>query len=83
MTKHSHSYYPVGVKIPNYVPNEWSTLSLVSTFAVVAVIVLGTAKTLATNANPRISLSELSQVLWFSLCIFPLFWPIYVQCNRF
>ncbi|PLB44501.1 3-beta-hydroxysteroid-Delta(8),Delta(7)-isomerase [Aspergillus steynii IBT 23096] len=65
---HPHSYYPVDAAIPNYVPNEWTTLSLVSTFAVACVVVLSVAKTLATNANPRISISELSTVLWFTLC---------------
>jgi cholestenol delta-isomerase len=64
----SHSYYPVGVEIPNYVPNEWSTLALVSTFAVTCVIVLGTAKHLATKANPGIAISELSKALWSTLC---------------
>ncbi|KAJ6118641.1 Emopamil-binding [Penicillium samsonianum] len=48
-----HSYYPVGVKITNYVPNEWSTLALVSTFAATCIIVLSAAKTIATNVNPR------------------------------
>ncbi|XXG99718.1 hypothetical protein Hte_006059 [Hypoxylon texense] len=64
----SHSYYPVGVEIPNYVPNEWSTLALVSTFGVTCLIVLTAAKTIATNANPRITVPELSKVLWFTLC---------------
>lgn len=65
---HPHSYHPVGVDIPNYVPNEWSTLALVSTFAAVAVAVLATAKTLAAKSNPNISIPDLSTVLWFSLC---------------
>lgn len=63
-----HSYYPVGVKITNYVPNEWSTLALVSTFAATCIIVLSAAKTIATNVNPRITIPELSTVLWFTLC---------------
>lgn len=65
----AHSYYPVGVEIPNYVPNEWSTLALVSTFAVTCTIVLTAAQALATNANPRITILELSKVLWFTLCM--------------
>lgn len=63
-----HSYYPVGVDIPNYVPNEWSTLALVSTFAVTCIVVLTAAQTIATNVNPRITILELSKVLWFTLC---------------
>ncbi|KAI1407971.1 3-beta-hydroxysteroid-Delta(8),Delta(7)-isomerase [Hypoxylon sp. FL1857] len=63
-----HSYYPVGVDIPNYVPNEWSTLALVSTFAVTCGIVLTAATTIAKKRNPRITTSELSKVLWFTLC---------------
>ncbi|KAJ5970410.1 Emopamil-binding [Penicillium vulpinum] len=63
-----HSYYPVGVEIPSYVPNEWSTLALVSTFGVTCIIVLTAAKTIATNVNPRITTPELSRVLWFTLC---------------
>lgn len=69
---HPHSYHPVGVDIPNYVPNEWSTLALVSTFAATAVVVLATAKTLATKSNPNISIADLSKVLWASLCTSPL-----------
>ncbi|KAL2854211.1 Emopamil-binding protein [Aspergillus pseudodeflectus] len=65
---HPHSYYPVGVQIPNYVPNEWSTLTLVSTFAAACVIVLAVTYSLATKTNPRISKSELSKVFWFALC---------------
>ncbi|KAJ5800488.1 Emopamil-binding [Penicillium psychrosexuale] len=52
-----HSYYPVGVEIPSYVHNEWSTLTLVRS-----------AKTIATNKNPHITIAELSIVLWFTLC---------------
>ncbi|KAJ5493668.1 Emopamil-binding [Penicillium fimorum] len=63
-----HSYYPVGVEIPSYVPNQWSTLALVSTFAVTCLIALTAAKTIATNVNPRITIPELSKVLWFALC---------------
>ncbi|GAW13780.1 hypothetical protein ANO14919_031700 [Xylariales sp. No.14919] len=63
-----HSYYPIGVEIPNYVPNERSTLTLISIFAVTSLIVLTAAKALATNANPHITVSELSKVLWFTLC---------------
>lgn len=63
-----HSYYPVGVEIPNYVPNEWSTLALVSIFAVTCIIVLTAAKTIVTNVNPPITIPELSKVLWFTLC---------------
>ncbi|OJI98243.1 hypothetical protein ASPVEDRAFT_25140 [Aspergillus versicolor CBS 583.65] len=65
---HPHSYHPLGIDIPNYVPNEWSTLALVSTFAATAVVVLATAKTLATKSNPNISIADLSKVLWASLC---------------
>lgn len=72
-----HSYYPIGVKVPNYVPNEWSTLALVSTFAVTCIIVLTVAKTIATNANPRITIPELSKVLWFTLCTSPL--PLFMH----
>ncbi|KAL2855970.1 Emopamil-binding protein [Aspergillus pseudoustus] len=63
-----HSYYPVGVEIPNYVPNEWSTLALVSTFAAACIVVLGVTSSFATKTNPRISKSELSKVFWFALC---------------
>ena len=64
-----HSYHPVGVEIPSYVPNEWSTLALVSTFAVTCIIILTAAKTIATNVNPRITTAELSIALWFTLCM--------------
>lgn len=74
-----HSYYPVGVEIPNYVPNEWSTLALVSTFAVTCIIVLAAAQTLATNANSRITILELSKILWFTLCIYSLPQSIHTQ----
>jgi cholestenol delta-isomerase len=63
-----HSYYPVGVAIPSYVPNEWSTVALVSTFAITCIVVLAAAKAIATNTNPGITIPELSKVLWFTLC---------------
>lgn len=65
-----HAYYPVGVEIPSYVPNEWSTLALVSTFAITCTIVLTAAQILARNANPRITILELFKVLWFTLCMY-------------
>lgn len=65
-----HAYYPVGVDIPNYVPNEWSTLALVSTFAVACIIVLTAAKTITTKTNPHITIPELFKVLWFTLCTY-------------
>lgn len=65
----AHSYYPLGVEIPDYIPNERSTLGLVFTFAVSCVAVLTGAKIISTNANPRITIPELSQVLWFTLCM--------------
>ncbi|KAI0198773.1 EBDP4, emopamil-binding protein [Astrocystis sublimbata] len=65
---YQHSYYPKGVEIPNYVPNEWSTLTLISMFAAACVIVLTTAKAMAINANSRITSSELSKALWSTLC---------------
>jgi cholestenol delta-isomerase len=64
----AHSYYPVGVEIPNYISNQWSTLELVSTFAITCTIVLTAATTIATKVNPRITTFELSKVLWFTLC---------------
>ncbi|KAL4808661.1 Emopamil-binding protein [Aspergillus unguis] len=64
----SHSYYPVGVYLPNYAPNEWSTLALVLTFAVVWVAVVCAARTFATKVNPSISITELIKVCWFAQC---------------
>ncbi|KAL4863589.1 hypothetical protein BDV12DRAFT_177345 [Aspergillus spectabilis] len=63
-----HSYYPVGVAIPNYVPNERSTLTLVSTFAVACMANLAVTSSIATKLNPRIRKTELATVLWFALC---------------
>lgn len=66
-----HPYYPLGVNIPNYVPNNWSTLTLVSTFAATCTLILAAAKTIATKSNPQIPTSELTKVLWFTLCSCP------------
>ncbi|KAI1742685.1 EBDP4, emopamil-binding protein [Xylaria scruposa] len=65
-----HSYYPEGVEIPNYVPNEWSALTLISTFTAACGIVLTTTQAMATNANPQMTVSELSKALWSTLCGF-------------
>lgn len=70
MTSPPHSYYSVGVKIPNYVSTEWSSLALASTFAVTYTIVLTAAMTIATKVNPRIAIPELSKVVWFTLCMY-------------
>ncbi|KAL5343577.1 3-beta-hydroxysteroid-Delta(8),Delta(7)-isomerase [Aspergillus crustosus] len=63
-----HSYYPVGVIIPNYVLNEWTTLTLVSIFAIACIAIFAITSSIATNVNPRIRKTELSTALWFALC---------------
>ncbi|KAL4939371.1 hypothetical protein BDV06DRAFT_231101 [Aspergillus oleicola] len=63
-----HSYYPVGVDIPNYVANDLSTPSLLGIFVVVGSIVLVTSTSVAKYVNPRISKVELVTVFWFALC---------------
>lgn len=68
-TMASHAYYPLGVEIPNYVPNQWSPLLLCSIFAVACIVALTIARMIATNLNPRITAFELSKVFWFSICM--------------
>ncbi|KAL2830474.1 Emopamil-binding protein [Aspergillus cavernicola] len=63
-----HSYYPVGVEISNYVPNELSTLILVSIFALTCIIIMAGTHSIATKANPLLSKCDLSIIFWFVLC---------------
>ncbi|KAL4779446.1 Emopamil-binding protein [Aspergillus varians] len=63
-----HSYYPLGVEIQQYVPNESSTLALVSIFALACILVFAVAFSFATKINPSISNCDLSIVFWFALC---------------
>ncbi|KAL4903078.1 hypothetical protein BDW74DRAFT_180368 [Aspergillus multicolor] len=63
-----HSYYPPGVEIPDYVPNELSTPSLLAIFATACTVVFSATAFLAKSVNPRISDSELAKTLWFALC---------------
>ncbi|KAL4924202.1 EXPERA domain-containing protein [Aspergillus undulatus] len=63
-----HSYYPVGIDIPNYAANELSTPSLLAIFIVVGTIVLASSTSVAKYANPRIPQAELLTVFWFALC---------------
>ncbi|KAL4800676.1 3-beta-hydroxysteroid-Delta(8),Delta(7)-isomerase [Aspergillus venezuelensis] len=63
-----HSYYPVGVEIPNYVANDVSTPSLLGIFVVTGSIVLLTSTSIAKYGNPRISQCDLAIVFWFALC---------------
>ncbi|KAL2870721.1 EXPERA domain-containing protein [Aspergillus lucknowensis] len=64
----SHSYYPLGVEIPHYAPNGWSTLTLLAIFAVACILVFAVTISVATRTNPHISNRELSKVFWFALC---------------
>ncbi|KAL4921490.1 Emopamil-binding protein [Aspergillus aurantiobrunneus] len=63
-----HSYYPLGVDIPNYAANELSTLTLLAIFASACAILLGATTLITTKANPHISRAEFLTVFWFVLC---------------
>jgi cholestenol delta-isomerase len=64
-----HPYYPIGVALSGgtFVPNEWSVLSLVYTFAAGLTALLLVTFLVAKRARPYLSGVDQALVLWFVL----------------
>lgn len=64
-----HPYYPIGVALSGgaFIPNEWSVLSLVYTFAVGLTALLLVTFLVAKRARPYLSGVDQALVLWFVL----------------
>lgn len=63
-----HPYYPPHVEIPFYVANETPIPVLLGAFGSLLAIVLMTALTLATRANPDLGRQGRLVFCWFVLC---------------
>ncbi|KIW04842.1 uncharacterized protein PV09_04024 [Verruconis gallopava] len=66
----SHPYYPLGVEVPGYAPNETPLAILLPSFALVCASVLASAWRVSQSFRPGLPRSEVLTVLWFSLCGF-------------
>ncbi|KIN08262.1 hypothetical protein OIDMADRAFT_152464 [Oidiodendron maius Zn] len=64
-----HPYYPIGVALSGgaFIPNEWSVLSLVHTFAAGLTALLLVTFLVAKRARPYLSGEDQALVLWFIL----------------
>ncbi|KAI1807990.1 EBP-domain-containing protein [Daldinia bambusicola] len=64
----SHPYYPLGVTIPGYAPNEASVPVLLASLSGMLVFALVGASALAYRVNPRLTKTNLIRFCWFVLC---------------
>ncbi|ROT40454.1 3-beta-hydroxysteroid-Delta(8),Delta(7)-isomerase [Sodiomyces alkalinus F11] len=64
----SHPYYPLGVDLPDYVPNTLDTLSILAIFSTTLAAVLLPVLIFIRRYNPKLSASEIAIALWFVLC---------------
>ncbi|KAJ5095242.1 EBDP4 emopamil-binding protein [Penicillium argentinense] len=62
-----HPYYPLNLKVVGYVPNEWTSLTLVSIFASACAITFLAVYTLTMKVHPKVSRSDLWTIMWFVL----------------
>jgi cholestenol delta-isomerase len=65
MSTVSHPYYPLGVHIPEYFPNESSVPSLIGQFAFLWGAVISVAWLIINRVRPRASKSDRLAFLWF------------------
>ncbi|KAB8288841.1 hypothetical protein EYC80_010744 [Monilinia laxa] len=63
-----HPYYPLHLEIPQYLANQWDTITLVSIFAAGCAAIFSFTYLLVMRIRPRISTADLWTVLWFVLC---------------
>ncbi|KUJ12347.1 EBDP4, emopamil-binding protein [Mollisia scopiformis] len=68
----SHPYYPLDIKLINYLANDKDPLFLISVFATGCIIILTTTILLIRKTNPTLPTSDFFTVLWFVMCMFPL-----------
>ncbi|CAD5115479.1 DgyrCDS4448 [Dimorphilus gyrociliatus] len=65
-----HPYFPKDVVIPNYVPNEGSTLEILAKFGAITVVVVGGTYALAAKSKLGFSSIEKAKICWLSACFF-------------
>lgn len=65
-----HPYYPVEAQLVGYLANEWSVISLVSTFIGGWAALLGATLALLSFLRPNLKNADKIAVLWFILSTF-------------
>lgn len=63
-----HPYYPIGIDIPGYKPNDRPLVVILGYFSIGVAAVLAGAFAVARYLRPSISCGDLFIVLWFALC---------------
>ncbi|KAK6063568.1 emopamil binding protein [Seiridium cupressi] len=66
--QHYHPYYPLGLVLPGYVPNDISVPTLISSFAAASIYVFLLTAFVARRVRPSITNGELLTAMWFMLC---------------
>lgn len=62
-----HPFYPLEANIIGYLANEWSVATLLGTFAIGCVVVLGGTLALLRQRNARLPRTEKAIILWHIL----------------
>ena len=71
-SKIPHPYYPLEVEIVGYLANEWSVPLLLGVFFSGCAVLAVFTHVCATKQNPHLRKSEITTIMWFVLCAFPL-----------
>lgn len=68
-----HPYYPSGLILSgsDFTRNTSSVLSLISSFALIWALILGSTLLFIRRVNPLLTISDQCLVLWFTLCTSP------------
>lgn len=64
-----HDYYPLGVQIPQFVPNESTPASLITRFGIRWAIILGMSWFIIGRLRPKAALSDRVAFTWMCLSI--------------
>ncbi|KAL2753519.1 hypothetical protein ACRALDRAFT_1036118 [Sodiomyces alcalophilus JCM 7366] len=64
----SHPYYPLGLHLPDYVPNTLGTVSILAIFSSTLAAILLPMLVLIRRYNPKLPRTEVAIALWFILC---------------
>lgn len=67
----AHPYYPLDLEVVGYLPNDWSTLTLLTIFATTCTAIFALTYLLVMRVQPKIASSDLWIILWFVLCKIP------------
>ena len=66
-----HPFYPLGLDVPGYVPNQWTVTEILPIFFSVLLVYMGSAWWLARRIKPSFRnapSSEQALFLWFATC---------------